>query len=75
MDISIVPIGISKKDEEEIKNSNYGQYTRTSAYGFGSNQPWKPLSERIMSNPSLAKGGDDSKTKDNSSNSNSTEEV
>ena len=74
MDISIVPIGISKQDEEEIKKSNYGQYTRTSAYGFGSNQPWKPLSERIMSNPSLTKGGD-TPTKDNASDTNSTVEV
>ena len=37
MDFKIVPIGITKKDEEEIKNSNYGYYTKTSAYGFGSN--------------------------------------
>jgi hypothetical protein len=37
MDVSIVPIGITKKDEDELKKSNYGSYTRTSAYGFGTN--------------------------------------
>ena len=44
------------ENENSIRKSKYGPYTRTSSFGYGTNEVWRPMSERLMHNPSRTKG-------------------